>query len=140
MTEFLSILSGILVSVMLLFNGQLSGAYGNAFATVLIHVTGLAGIGLWLIIKRESLHQTLKEPKHLYLGGIIGVATVLFSNLTFLHLGVSLTLVLSLLGQIVISLVIDGTGLLGANKIRFEKKKLVGVALVAGGAVLMLVF
>lgn len=140
MTEFLSILSGILVSVMLLFNGQLSGVYGNALATVLIHVIGLIGIGAWLAIKRQGLRQTLKEPKHLYLGGIIGIATVMLTNLTFIHLGVSLTLVLSLLGQIVISLVIDGTGLLGAKKIRFEKKKLIGVALVAGGSMLMLVF
>lgn len=140
MTEFLSILSGILVSVMLLFNGQLSEAYGNALATVLIHAIGLVGICMWLAIKKQSLRHTLQEPKHLYLGGIVGIGTVLLSNLTFIHLGVSLTLVLSLLGQIVVSLVIDGAGLLGAKKIQFEKKKLIGMALVAAGAVLMLLF
>ncbi len=140
MPEFLSIFSGILISVMLLFNGQLSGAYGNAFATVLIHITGLVGISMWLAVKKQSLRHTLKEPKHLYLGGIIGVSTVLLTNLTFAHLGVSLTLVLSLLGQIVVSLVIDGAGLLGAKKVQFEKKKLIGVGLVAAGAVLMLLF
>ncbi len=140
MTEFLSILSGVLISVMLLFNGQLSGAYGNAFATVLIHIIGLVAISMWLLIKKQSLSHTLREPKHLYLGGIIGVVTVLLTNVTFIHLGLSLTLVLSLLGQIVAALVIDGMGLLGAKKARFEKKKLIGVALVAAGAGLMLMF
>lgn len=140
MAQFLSILSGILISVMLLFNGQLSEAYGNALATALIHAIGLVGIGAWLILKQQSLKHTLNEPWHLYMGGVIGVATVMLSNLTFLHLGMSLTLVLSLLGQVIISLVIDAAGLLGAKKVRFEKKKLIGVGLVAAGAAVMLLF
>ena len=140
MTELLSILSGILVSVMLLFNGQLSEAYGNALATVLIHAIGLLGIGAWLIINKQSVKHTLGEPRYLYMGGVIGVATVMLSNLTFLHLGMSLTLVLSLLGQVIVSLVIDAAGLLGAKKVRFEKKKLIGVGLVAAGATAMLLF
>ena len=140
MARFLSILSGILISVMMLFNGQLSEAYGNALATVLIHAVGLLGIGAWLIVKKQSLKHTLGEPWHLYVGGVIGIVTVMLTNLTFLHLGVSLTLVLSLLGQVVISLVIDAAGLLGAKKVRFEKKKLIGVGLVAAGAVVMLLF
>lgn len=140
MAEFLSILSGILISVMLLFNGQLAGTYGNALATVLIHIVGLVAVGIWLAVKKQSLRHTLREPGHLYLGGVIGVATVLLTNLTFAHLGVSTTLVLSLLGQIIASLVIDTAGLLGAKKLAFEKKKLVGIALVTAGAALMLLF
>ncbi len=140
MAEFLSILSGILISVMLLFNGRLAGAYGNALATVLIHIVGLVAVGAWLTIKKQSLRHTLREPGHLYLGGVIGVATVLLTNLTFAHLGISITLVLNLLGQIIASLVMDTAGLLGAKKLAFEKKKLVGIALVAAGAALMLLF
>ncbi len=140
MAEFLSIFSGILISVMLLFNGQLSEAYGNAFATVLIHALGLLGIGAWLAVKKQSLRHTLNEPWYMYMGGVVGVATVAMTNLTFVHLGVSLTLVLSLLGQVVVSFVIDTAGLLGAKKMRFEKKKLIGVGLVAAGAMLMLLF
>ncbi|HWR23926.1 MAG TPA: DMT family transporter [Feifaniaceae bacterium] len=140
MAGVLSILSGILISVMMLFNGQLSEAYGNAFATVLIHAVGLLCIGAWLMIKKQGLKHTLSEPRHLYLGGVIGIATVMLTNLTFSHLGVSLTLVLSLLGQVTVSLVIDSAGLLGAKKVRFEKKKLIGVGLVAAGAAMMLLF
>jgi len=140
MAEAMAVFGGVVISVMLLMNGKLSAAYGNYAATVFIHLSGLITICLWLLARRQSLRGTLGQPWYLYMGGVIGVFTVLSSNLAYAALGVSLTLVLSLLGQVVTSLLVDGMGILGAAKTPFNKKKLVGVALVALGAALMLVF
>lgn len=138
MAEAMAVLSGVVISVMLLMNGKLTAAYGNYPATVFIHVSGLAAVCIVLLVMRQSMRGTLREPKHLYLGGAIGVFTVLCTNLAYMKLGVSLTLVLSLLGQIAASLVVDGLGILGAVKTSFNKKKLIGVALAVAGAALML--
>lgn len=44
MDSFLALLSGLISSICVQANGQLSSYYGNYRATVLIHLIGLAGI------------------------------------------------------------------------------------------------
>lgn len=141
MTVFFSILSGVLIAVMILFNGQLGVAWGNYHATVFVHLSGLFVITLVLLFKRISLKNTLRAaPWQSYLGGFIGILGVVGNNLSFAALGVSVTLALGLLGQTAAALVVDSFGLLGAKKIPFDGRRLVGAALIAAGAVAMMLF
>lgn len=133
MVQVLSILSGILISVMVAINGQLTAQYGVYSATVLIHVIGLVFISLLVAIKRKSLKPAKKLPFYFYLGGAIGVGTVVFNNLAFGHISVSAILALGLLGQILSSLVIDQFGFFHMPRHPFSGRKLPGIAMVTIG-------
>lgn len=140
MYKIYSGLIGVLIAVMIAFNGVLSKYIGNYSSTVLIHLLGLICISFILIISkiRVKLHRDI--PIYLYSAGAIGVFTVLFNNISFNYLGASLTLSLGLLGQSVASIVIDHYGLLGMTVINFRKEKLFGLILISIGIVIMTLY
>ncbi len=140
MTNLLSAFTGALIAIMILFNGALSNATGNYIATVIVHIIGLISIILALLITKSKLKLKKGLPLYLYSAGAIGVFTILFNNLTFKTLGVSITLALGLLGQSFASMVIDHFGLMGMKVIKFEKKKYIGLAFIILGIFIMTVF
>lgn len=137
MYNFLSLFIGILISIMVAFNGHLSKGLGTYSSLVLIHLIGF--IGVLAIIFYKKLRVSFKNnlPLYLYSAGAISVFTVMFNNLTFAVLGVSLPLALGLLGQLLISLAFDHYGLLGMPKIKFNKKKFFGLSIITAGIIVM---
>jgi bacterial/archaeal transporter family-2 protein len=61
----------------------------------------------------------------------------MFNNLSYSALGVSLPVALGLLGQILTSLAFDHYGILGMPRIRFKKKKIVGLLIIVIGISIM---
>lgn len=139
MTISLSALSGVLIAVMLLFNGVLADSVGNYASTVLIHVVGLVTVCFVLLLTRSKIKIPKGIPFYLFTAGVIGVFTVLFNNIGFLALGGLLTIALGLLGQTLTSIVIDHFGWFGLPKVKFSKKKSIGLVLMAAGIVVMVV-
>lgn len=133
MYKILSALIGLLISLMILVNGRLSGSAGNIGASVIIHGTGMLAVLALLFIKRHQFTFSRKIPWYLYSGGFIGVVTILSNNASFLALGVSLTLSLGLLGQTLASLIIDHYGFFGMTKQPFSTGRLGGLALIGAG-------
>lgn len=132
MYKFLSFFMGTLTAVMILFNGQLSKGLGNEVSSVFIHLTGLVAItGLLFIFKIDPRIKGV--PVYLLTGGLIGYLTVLFTNLSFLALGVSLTTVLALLGQTVTALITDHCAIMGSPKAPITHSKLFSLALLTLG-------
>lgn len=140
MNNLISTFIGALIAVMILFNGTLSNAMGNYTSTVIIHIVGFFSIILVLLISKSKIKFNNEIPLYLYSAGAIGVFTVLFTNLSFSELGVSITLALGLLGQSLSSIVIDHFGLLGMNVIKFEKKKYIGLLIIVFGIFVMTIF
>lgn len=54
MNFFLSFLSGVIVTVMTIFNGELSNYCGVYTSTVIIHLIGLTTFIIIMIIKKEK--------------------------------------------------------------------------------------
>ncbi len=140
MNIFISIFSGALISIMLLFNGTLSNHIGNYASTVIIHIIGLISIVVVLILTRSKIKIKKNTSIFLYSAGAIGVFTVLFSNISYNTLGASLTVALCLLGQAISSIIIDNYGLLGMEKIKFNNKKIVGLSIMVVGIIIMTVY
>ena len=118
-------------------NAGLAALWGNYTATVAIHITGLflilpLSIG-WLKLKPGA-------PWWSFCGGFIGVALVVFSAVGINALGVTLSLVISLLSQTLLSLVIDHFGWFGAKKSPIGARQLFSLALMAAGAGVMLLW
>ena len=133
----LSLLAGVLISVMVALNGGLAEAYGMYTATVLIHVAGLLFVLAPMLIKSENPFAK-RCAWFLYMGGGVGVLTVLFNNFAFGRISVSAILALSLFGQTVCGLIIDQHGFFGMPKHPFQKRKLIGLLIVMAGSVSML--
>lgn len=137
MYKLLSALIGAFIALMIPLNGTLAEVIGNYNASVLIHLIGLIAVIIVLLIGKLKIKFSKEISLYLYSGGAIGVFTVLFSNISFSALGVSLTIALGLLGQSITSIIIDHFGLLGMKVSRFEKKKIVGLLLIGVGIVVM---
>ncbi len=140
MSNILSVLTGVFIAVMITFNGELGNGTGNYFSSVIIHIVGLIVIIGILIITKSKLKMDKQIPIYMYRAGAIGVFTVLFNNMTFSTLGVSLTIALGLFGQSMASIIIDHYGLLGMRVTKFDPNKLVGLVLIIFGIVVMTIF
>lgn len=140
MYKIYSAFIGILITIMMVFNGKLSELLGNYSSVVIIHVTGLIGMIAWLLIKGVMIKFDKNIPLYIYSAGIIGVFTVLFTNISFNFLGASLTLALSLLGQSIASILIDHYGFFGAKVNKFKNEKLIGLIAISLGIVIMAIY
>lgn len=143
MYQLLSILSGMILSVMVSINGNLSEQHGAFTAAVIIHIVGVTFALLLCALRKETLQpgahaQRLMKSGWLYLGGAIGVATTVFNNLSFGHISMTSLIALGLLGQMLTGMFIDQMGLFGMTKRRFQKESLAGILLAAAGIFVML--
>ena len=140
MYKFASGLVGVIISVMVAFNGVLAIATGNYLAAVIIHLTGMIAIILLLVIRRVKIKFNRELPIYFYSAGVVGVATILLNNLCFKNMSVSAIMALGLLGQTVCSGVIDNYGLFGAKVQKFKKEKLLGLGIISLGIAVMFIY
>jgi len=131
---------GILIAIMVTFNGVLAKNTDQYVSILIIHIVGLITVTALLFIKRESIRFNEKMPVYMFSGGAIGVLLVLLNNLCFSKLGVSLTLSLGVFGQLILSIIIDHFGLLGMNTYKFNKKKIIGISIMLIGIAIMTVY
>ena len=137
MNYFMSVFTGIILAIMISLNGQVSGIAGSYASSVIIHLVGLFGIILVLIFTKSKIKNLKGIPFYMFTGGLIGILTVLFTNASFIGLGVSLTVSLSLLGQLVTSLVIDHFGYFNMPVSEFDRKKILGLVIIIVGIYVM---
>lgn len=136
MYYLLSLITGLLISVMIAFNGGLTELYGVYSATVIIHIAGLLVISIAAAVKRKRLYSG-GIAWYLYLGGAIGVVTTVFNNFAFSRISVTSILALGLFGQSITGLIIDQHGLLNMPKHPFQNRKISGLALILCGIISM---
>lgn len=104
--------------------GPLGKNIGHIWATLGIFVLGSILLTLGLIFSRHQLSFVFKQPKWQLIGGILGPIYVISLTVATPYIGVSLTMVGILLGQIATSLVLDHWGLLGSHKRSIDKYRI----------------
>ena len=133
----LSLLSGFIIAVMILFNGMLAQHYGLHLSTIIIHFAGLLLITAVVLIKRARPFAG-RQSWFLYLGGAVGILTTIFNNVAFGRISVSALLALVLLGQSTASLAFDQFGWLGMPRYPFNKRRILGLLLTIAGIAVMI--
>ncbi len=133
-----AIIAGIIIAVMVQFNGSLTSFYGLYTATFITHLFGLLTSIVITLIKKEKLFRFKKLPFFLYLGGCVGFLTTIFNNLAFGKISISAILALSLFGQAITSLFLDRFGWFGMPKRKFRPFKIIGLLIVFIGISAML--
>lgn len=138
MAYIYSLITGSLLAFMISANGIIGEAASNYASSVIIHFIGLLGIVGVLILRKSNFKNLRSIPLWTYTAGLIGILTVLFSNISYTHLGVSLTVALGLLGQSITALLIDHNGWFNLPFNRFNKKKIVGFIIILVGIIMMI--
>lgn len=137
MYQFITLLIGFMIAIMIVLNGKLSDFYGIYIATLTIHMVGSLFASIMLKIKKKKL--SIKGIKvWLFLGGAIGVFTTIFNNFSFGKISMTAIIALGLLGQTVTALVIDSLGLLGMKKYKLKSSNVISLVFAAIGFVIMI--
>jgi len=136
----LALTAGVLIAVMVTVNGMLAATLGTGISLVVIHLVGLMTAGVALVIKKSTRNIIKGVPFGYLLGGAVGVITVLLNNICVNNIGVTMTLGLVLVGQIIASAIVEHFGLLGMQKKKISFKKAPAYILMIAGAVIMIVW
>lgn len=136
MFSILSIILGIMISLMLTINSRFALILGNFQSTLIIHIVGL-GILIPILLFKGRRERQEKVPFYLLLAGVIGVLLILLNNICFNTIGASLTVSLVILGQSLAGQLIDIAGFLGLEKHPYNRKKSFGWLLIFAGAAVM---
>jgi transporter family-2 protein len=138
MFVLLAIINGGLTVVGRVVNAVLSDRVGSMGGSLINHAVGWGVAGVLLIagIGTGSL-RLAGVPWWQLLGGCFGVLVVAASNYAVRHAGTVLFAVLLLLFQLATSAVIDQWGLLGQASMPVTPLRLLGLALLGAGTVLV---
>ena len=134
------VLVGCLIAIMVTFNGVLASYVGDYPANVIIQIVALTATVIIVIVKKLKIKVTRDMPLYWFSGGVIGAVMTIFNTVSFAALGVSLTLALGLIGQLVASGVIDHFGLFGLDVSKFNKNKTLGFVIIAIGITVMVIY
>ncbi|MDR9793633.1 DMT family transporter [Aeribacillus sp. FSL K6-2848] len=127
---FLAILGGMMIGIQSPVNGSLGkkiGAVEGAFVSFFVGTMVLAF--LVLFFGKGNITDLFQVPKWNLLGGFLGAMFVTFTIISVPKVGVAVTLLAGIIGQMAISVIIDHFGLFGMPKNRIDINRLIGIGL-----------
>ncbi|WP_114571383.1 DMT family transporter [Exiguobacterium flavidum] len=101
--------------------GQIETSFYNFFMGSII--MGL----LWIFFGKGKLSYALEAPKWSLLGGVLGVVYLTSIIVSVPFVGVGITMVAVIIGQLVMSMVIEHFGWLGSRRTKVNKEKVFAV-------------
>jgi transporter family-2 protein len=138
---FLSLVAGVAGSIQV----AVSGAFGHRIGV--LEATAFGSLGATLIIcaivlvTRQGFGGVvagLHQPPWLWLNALMGAIVVLSITFAAPRIGTFATIGLLIAGQLAMGVLIDALGLFGLERIPLNMARVVGLLLLAGGAVLVL--
>lgn len=112
MYPVLTVLIGVLSSIMIAANGSLTGRWGAFPATVIVHAVGVLFAFLLCLLcgkagKEDRAQLWARRPLWMYLGGPLGVLMIVFQNIAYSSISMTGVVALMLLGQTITSFLLD---------------------------------
>jgi transporter family-2 protein len=137
---FLSLVAGVAGSVQVAVSGAFGRRIGVLEATGFGSVVGtLLVLALVLVAGRiGGIADGFRQPPWLWIGGVMGAIVVTTITFAAPRIGTFATIGLLIAGQLAMGVLIDAAGLFGLERIPLSAARLVGLALLAGGALLVL--
>lgn len=127
---FIALLSGALMSIQGVFNTEVTKNtsiwVSNSWVQFSAFLVCMIG---WFVTGRNSfsgLWQT--QPKYMLLGGVIGAFITLTVIKSMASLGPARAVMLIVISQLIVAYLIEIFGLFGTEKVAFEWRKLIGMA------------
>lgn len=135
----LAAIAGLCVAVQSPSNAMLARSTGSVwFASTISFAGGMILLmAIWTLYDRTPLAAVRHAPPWAWIGGLYGVTFVFAVAYATPRLGLAVTLTVAIATQLAGAVVLDHFGLLGLKPAPVSPTKLVGVALVVGGALLV---
>ncbi|MDF2503382.1 MULTISPECIES: DMT family transporter [Clostridium] len=134
---FLSILSGICMSLQGVFNTRLSEKIGLWETNVIVQGTALVFTAIVLIFAHKGNLKNIKDVNKLYLlGGLLGVIIIYTVVKGISSVGTTCAISTILVAQLLAAALIDALGLFGTQKVAFGIHEILGVIIMISGIIL----
>ncbi len=132
--------AGALITVQSVLNaalGKRTGSLGSVLLLTLVSIALL--IPLVLLIPGTADLRQLPRPSqwYLYAGGLLGIAILATPIVLVPRIGATATLTALVAGQLTLAVVVDHFGVLGVPRVEITATKVLGLALLVGGALLV---
>lgn len=134
----IALLSGALMSVQGVFNTELTKQTSLWVSTGWVQISAfLVCVAAWLFTGRESVGALMKvENKYILLGGVIGAFITVTVIQSMSSLGPAKAAMLIVIAQLAVAYLIELFGMFGVEKVDFQWRKLLGMAIAIAGIVI----
>lgn len=134
----IALVSGALMSIQGVFNTEVTKNSSIWVANSWVQFTAfLVCIGAWFFTDRESFGGLLKmDNKYMLLGGVIGAFITYTVIKSMASVGPAKAVMLIVIAQLLVAYLIELFGMFGVDKVDFEWRKLIGMALSIAGVIL----
>ncbi len=134
----IALLSGTLMSVQGVFNTELTKQTSLWVSTGWVQISAFfVCVAAWLFTGRQSVGTLMKvEDKYILLGGVIGAFITVTVIQSISALGPAKAAMLIVIAQLVVAYLIELFGLFGVEKVDFQWRKLLGMAIAIVGIVI----
>lgn len=131
-----SIISGAAMSLQGVFNTQLSDKIGLYESSTFVQGTAFVFSLIAMLIFGKGNFSALREVNLLYMtGGLLGVIITITVMLGISKLNPTAAISVILVSQLVCAALIDAFGLFGSEKISFNFRNYLGIALMISGII-----
>ncbi len=136
----LAAVAGLAMAVQGSLNAALNKVIGLFPATLVVHIIGtvLTAAAVVFGLGHANWAKIATVPWYAYLGGVLNVLIIAGVAAVIPRLGVASATTAIIVGQVLTALCIDHLGCFGLDKVPFTWTKLLGLALLAAGAWLLL--
>lgn len=135
----IALISGALMSIQGVFNTGVTKTAGVWISAGFVQLTAfVVCIAAWLMTGKEGSVGALAQVPHKYmlLGGTIG-AFITFTVIESMNrLGPARSVMLIVISQLIVAYLIELFGIFGVEKVSFEWKRLVGMAIAIVGVII----
>lgn len=119
-------------------NATIGGQIGTWQAAAMTQLTGFVLALLIVLLLRDKSYRQIRGVSPLYASGGLLAALVLFSNMTAVHrMGVTLTIGVFLIAQLIAAVIIDHKGWFEMNKKKIGRTQAAGVLLMIAGVIVL---
>lgn len=137
---FVSLLTGAVISVMVVANTELGRITSNEVSLIINQSIGVILTSLILLVGRKS--PVIAPPRrsakwYMWFGGLFGVFVMIFNFYSVMHIGASLAMAAAVFGQSATGLVLDLFGLAGMQKRKISPLKWLALLISFAGIAVM---
>lgn len=133
-----ALLGGFFLTFQSVANATISSQIGSWQAAAMTQLTGFVLAIAIVITIRDRSYRQLTQVSPLYASGGMLAAIVLFSNMTAVHImGVTLTIAVFLIAQLMLALAIDSKGWFDMPKKKIGRTQIAGVLMMIAGVIIL---
>ncbi len=133
-----ALIAGAAMSIQGVMNTRLGDKMGVLETNAYVQLTGFVlALIIAMVFGKGDIRRLPDAPWYAWLGGVLAPIITVTVMLSISGLSPTIAISTILLSQLTVAALIDAFGIMDAEKIAFTWQKLVGVALMVGGVIMM---